>query len=232
MVKHGKKYNQVATLLEKDKMYTWEEALELVIKTNPCKFDATVDLAICTGLDTRHADQQLRGSTPLPKGIGKTVKVACFVMGEQEIAAREAGADIIGQEDLADKITNGFMDFDVVLATPEMMKVVGKLGKILGPRNLMPNPKTGTVTGNIADAVREYKSGKVNYRADASGVIHALIGKVSFPVDDLKENFMSFYRAILKGKPSGCKGIYIKKMFIATTQGPSLKIDLKTIPLA
>ncbi|MBU1023943.1 50S ribosomal protein L1 [bacterium] len=230
MVKHGKKYLEAASKIDADKIYNWEDAIGLIGQTNASKFDATIDLAICTGLDTRHADQQIRGSTPLPKGIGKTVTIACFVMGEKEIEAREAGADIIGGDDLAEKIQKGFSDFDVVLATPEMMKVVGKLGRVLGPRGLMPNPKTGTVTNNIGDAVQEYKSGKVNYRADAGGVIHAIIGKSSFSVDDLKENFLTFYKAVLKAKPSGCKGVYLKKLFLSTSQGPSFKVDLKTIP--
>ena len=230
MVKYGKKYREVVKVYDAEKLHGWDEAIDLVGKINPSKFDATVDMSICTGLDTRHADQQIRGSTPLPKGIGKTVRVACFVMGEQEIQAREAGADIIGQEDLAEKITGGFSDFDVVLATPEMMKVVGKLGRVLGPRGLMPNPKTGTVTSNIADAIKEYKSGKVNYRADAGGVIHTVIGKSSFSPDDLKENFLALYKAILKAKPPGCKGIYIRKLSISTTQGPSIKVDIKSIP--
>jgi len=230
MAEHGKKYKEVLKSYDIDKFYSWEDAISLITTTNPSKFDATVELSICTGLDTRHADQQIRGSTPLPKGIGKTVRVACFAMGEQELQAREAGADIIGQEDLAEKITAGFSDFDVVLATPELMKVVGKLGRVLGPRGLMPNPKTGTVSSNIAETIREYKSGKVNYRADAGGVIHTVIGKTSFSPDDLKENFLALFKAIIKAKPPGCKGIYIKKLFISSTQGPSIKVDIKSIP--
>jgi large subunit ribosomal protein L1 len=232
MVKHGKKYEEAAAKIDLDKLYSWEEAIEVVKNSNPTKFDATIDFILCTGLDTRHADQQIRGSTPLPKGIGKTVKVACFAMGEQETDAREAGADYIGQDDLAEKITKGFSDFDVVLSTPEMMKVVGKLGRVLGPRGLMPNPKTGTVTNDIAAAIAEYKSGKVNFRADAGGVIHALIGKSSFSADDLKENFLAFFKSIIKAKPSGCKGIYLKKAYLSTTMGPSVKIDLRTIPIS
>ncbi|MCD6216405.1 50S ribosomal protein L1 [bacterium] len=231
MVKHGKKYNEAAAKVNSDTQYNWDEAVELMGQTNPSKFDATVDLAICTGLDTRHADQQIRGSTPLPKGLGRSVTIACFVMGEQEVEAREAGADIIGGDDLAEKIQKGFSDFDVVLSTPEMMKVVGKLGRVLGPKGLMPNPKTGTVTNNIGATIEEYKSGKVNYRADGGGVIHAIIGKASFSADDLKENFIAFYSAIIKAKPSGCKGVYVKKVFMSTTQGPSVRIDMKTIPL-
>ena len=230
MVKHGKKYNEAASKIDSDKINDWEEAIDLMGQTNASKFAGTIDLAICTGLDTRHADQQIRGSIPLPKGLGRSVTIACFVMGEKEIEAREAGADIIGSEDLAEKIQKGFSEFDVVLATPEMMKVVGKLGRVLGPRGLMPNPKTGTVTNNIGAAIEEYKSGKVNYRADAGGVIHAIIGKSSFPSADLKENFLTFYKAVLKAKPTGCKGVYLKKLFLSTTQGPSVKVDLKTIP--
>ncbi len=232
MVKHGKKYDEAAAKVDGNTLYNWEKAVELMGQTNPSKFDATIDIAISTGLDTRHADQQIRGSTPLPKGLGKAVTIACFVMGEKELEAREAGADIIGAEDLAEKIQKGFSDFDVVLSTPEMMKVVGKLGRVLGPRGLMPNPKTGTVTNDIGAAIEEYKSGKVNYRADGGGVIHAIIGKSSFPAEDLKENFMAFYRAIIKAKPPGCKGVYVKKIFMSTTQGPAVRIDLKSIPIA
>ena len=166
MVKHGKKYDEAAAKVDGDTLYDWEKAVELMGQTNPSKFDATIDLAVSTGLDTRHADQQIRGSTALPKGLGKSVTIACFVMGEKELEAREAGADIIGGEDLAEKIQKGFSDFDVVLSTPEMMKVVGKLGRVLGPRGLMPNPKTGTVTNNIAAAIEEYKAGKVNYNRE------------------------------------------------------------------
>lgn len=231
MVKHGKKYNEAVKKVDGDKLYSWDEAIALLGPTNPTKFDATIDLAISTGLDTRHADQQIRGSIPLSKGLGKSVTIACFVMGEKELEAREAGADHIGAEDLAEKIQGGFADFDVVLSTPEMMKVVGKLGRVLGPRGLMPNPKTGTVTNEIAAAIEEYKAGKVNFRADGGGVIHAIIGKSSFSVDDLKENFLTFYQAIIKAKPSGCKGVYVKKVFMSTTMGPSIRIDLKSIPI-
>ena len=231
MVKHGKRYEAAASLIDLDKFYSWDEAIDLIGKSNPSKFNSSVEIAVCTGLDTRHSDQQIRGSTPLPKGIGKSQRVACFVMGEAEIAARNAGADIIGQDDLAEKIIAGFADFDVVLATPDMMKVVGKLGRVLGPRGLMPNPKTGTVTTNITETIKEYKSGKVNYRADAGGVIHSIIGKSAFPPEDLKENFLALFRAIIKAKPPGCKGIYIRKVFLATTQGPSIKVDVKTIPV-
>lgn len=231
MVSYGKKYENLLKTFDARKLYGWEEAITMIGNLNPSKFDASIDVAICTGLDTRHADQQIRGSTPLPRGIGKTVRIACFASGEQELAARDAGADIIGQDDLAEKIVGGFGDFDIVLATPEMMKVVGKLGRVLGPRGLMPNPKTGTVSSNIAETIKEYKSGKVNYRADAGGVIHAIIGKASFSPDDLKENFIALYKAIIKGKPTGCRGVYIKKLFISTTQGPSIKVDVKSIPI-
>ena len=228
MARKGKNYTNSRKKVSKDKVYLVEEAMELVKEASFAKFDEAVDLAICTGLDTRHADQQLRGAYSLPNGTGKDVKVAVFAGGEKELEAREAGADIIGAEDLAEKIQGGFLDFDVVLALPEMMKVVGKLGRILGPRKLMPNPKTGTVTNDIGDAIKEYKGGKVNFQADSGGVIHVTIGRKSFETKKLAENFDSFIKHIIRSKPAGAKGIYIKKMFVSTTMGPSVKLDTKS----
>ena len=228
MTPQGKNYNNAKKKVNREQLYSVDEALTLVKDANFAKFDESVDIAICTGLDTRHADQQLRGAFSLPKGTGKEVRVAVFAGGEKEIEARESGADIIGAEDLAKKIQEeGFLDFDVVLATPEMMKVVGRLGKILGPRKLMPNPKTGTVTNDIGTAVKDYKGGKISFQTDGGGVIHTTIGRKSFKVDFLKENFEAFIEHIVRNKPTGSKGIYIKKIFLSTTMGPSIKIDLK-----
>jgi large subunit ribosomal protein L1 len=227
MARKGKNYKNARGKIDRDKIYPVETALGLIKETGYAKFDESVDLVVCTGLDTRHSDQQLRGAFALPRGTGKEVRVAVFAGGEKEIEAREAGADIIGAEDLAEKIQGGFLDFDVVLSTPEMMKVVGRLGRILGPRKLMPNPKTGTVTNDIGTAIREYKGGKVNFQADAGGVIHATIGRRSFEVGTLRENFDAFLRHIVRNRPSGAKGIYIRKIFISTTMGPSVKVDVK-----
>ncbi len=228
MAHKGKNYNNAIKKFERDRLYTVPEALQLLKEASYAKFDESIDIAICTGLDTRHADQQLRGAFSLPKGSGKDVRVAVFAGGEKEVEARDAGADIIGGEDLAKRIQEeGFLDFDVVLAIPEMMKVVGRLGKILGPRKLMPNPKTGTVTNDLATVIREYKSGKVNFQADPGGVIHTTIGRKSFEIDALAENFDAFVRHVLRHKPTGAKGIYIKKIFLSTTMSPSVKIDVK-----
>ena len=228
MTHRGKNYNNARSKVSRDRLYTVDEALSIIRDTGFAKFDESVDVAICTGLDTRHADQQLRGSFSLPKGTGKVIRIAVFAVGEKEVEAREAGADIIGSEDLAKRIQDeGFLGFDVVLAIPEMMKVVGRLGKILGPRKLMPNPKTGTVTNDLATAIQEYKGGKINFQADAGGVIHATIGRKSFEADSLKENFDAFVKHIVKNRPPGAKGIYIKKIFVSTTMGPSMKIDVK-----
>lgn len=227
MTRKGKNYMNAKKKVDRGQLYSIDAALVLMKDASFAKFDESVDLAICTGLDTRHADQQLRGAFSLPKGTGKDVRVAVFASGEKELEARESGADIIGAEDLAKKIQEGFLDFDVVLATPEMMKVVGRLGRILGPRKLMPNPKTGTVTNDLTTAIKDYKGGKVNFTADTGGVIHVTIGRKSFEVDSLKENFDAFIKHVLRKKPTGAKGIYIKKIFVSTTMGPSVKVDLK-----
>jgi large subunit ribosomal protein L1 len=226
----GKKYRNTVEVLDRKLQYDYKAALELLKTASYTKFDQTVDIAIVTGLDVRHADQQIRGAISLPAGTGKNVRVLVFAGGDKIAEAEQAGADIVGGEELGEKVKNGFMDFEVVLATPDMMKVVGGLGRILGPRGLMPNPKTGTVTNDIARTVGEYKSGKVNYRAESGGVVHALIGKVSFKVDDLASNFETFYNAIVRAKPAGAKGVYIKKVFVSSTMGPGLRIDMKTIP--
>ncbi|HYE76462.1 MAG TPA: 50S ribosomal protein L1, partial [bacterium] len=205
--------------------------IRLVKETKRTKFDETVEVHVRTGLNVRHADEQLRGTIALPHGLGKDVKIAVFAKGDKAREAEEAGADVVGGEDLAERIRGGFLDFDVVLATPDMMKVVGGLGRVLGPRGLMPNPKTGTVTNDLRRTIEEYKAGKVNYRAESGGVVHANIGKVSFDVDALVDNFETFYRAVVKAKPSGAKGIYIRKVYLSSTMGPSVRVDMKSIPV-
>jgi large subunit ribosomal protein L1 len=186
-----------------------------------------VDICVVTGLDTRHADQQLRGAIGLPHGTGKETRLAVFAKGEKEIEAREAGADIIGAEELAEEIKNGRMDFDMVLATPDMMRVVGGLGRILGPRGMMPNPKTGTVTMDIGEAVKEYKAGKVGFRADSGGLIMTKVGVVSFEPQQLKDNIQAFLNYLVKNRPPGAKGQYIKKVILSSTMGPGVRLDVK-----
>jgi len=232
MPKKGKNYLKAAELVDRSTQYTIDRAVELVRQANPAKFDASVDICIVTGLDTRHADQQLRGAIALPHGTGKEVRVAVFAKGEKEIEARDAGADIIGGEELGEEIKGGRMDFDMVLATPDMMKVVGGLGRILGPRGIMPNPKTGTVTMNIGDAVKEYKAGKVNFRADSGGLILTKVGNVAFTEEQLKENVRAFVNHIIKNRPSGAKGQYIKKVVLSSTMGPGIRLDVKDLSAA
>lgn len=232
MPRRGKNYQKAAELIDPSTQYTLERGVELVRTTSPTKFDASVDICIVTGLDTRHADQQLRGAIGLPHGTGKEVRLAVFAMGEKETEARDAGADIVGGEELGEEIKNGKMDFDMVLATPDMMRVVGKLGRILGPRGMMPNPKTGTVTTNIAEAVKEYKAGKVTFRADVTGLIHSKVGRVGFKQEELKENVQAFIRYITKNRPPGAKGQYIKKIILSSTMGPGIRIDVKDVTTA
>jgi len=227
--KKGKAYIQAAKLVDRDESYTLDRAIELLRTTITTKFDPSVDIVICTGLDTRHADQQIRGALSLPHGTGKEARVLVFAQGEKIAEARDAGADIIGGEELAEEITGGRSDFDTVLATPDMMKVVGKLGKVLGPRGLMPNPKTGTVTMDIGTAVQEYKAGKVTFRADSGGLIHSKIGRGGFPPEKLKENLQAFVGHIVKSKPPGAKGQYIKKIVVSTTMGPGIRLDIKEL---
>lgn len=229
MPKRGKNYKKAAELIDQASNYALDRAIELVKSTSPCKFDASVDICIVTGLDTRHADQQLRGAIGLPHGTGKEVRIAVFASGEKETEARDAGADIVGAEDLGDEIKNGRMDFDMVLATPDMMRVVGQLGRILGPRGMMPNPKTGSVTVNIGEAVSEYKAGKVTFRADSTGLIHSKVGRVSFEESALKENIQAFLGFIVKNRPSGAKGQYIKKVVLSSTMGPGIRVDVKEL---
>jgi large subunit ribosomal protein L1 len=225
MPKHGKKYQEAVKLIEKGKAYDPKEALELVKKTATANFDETVELSVKLGVDPRHADQQVRGTVVLPNGTGKSVKVLVFAKGEKASEAEKAGADYVGAEDLAEKIQGGWHDFDVAIATPDMMGVVGKLGRILGPRGLMPNPKTGTVTFEVGKAVNDSKAGKIEYRVDKTGVIHVPIGKASFDTDKLFENFNTLINALVKAKPAAAKGQYIRNIYVASTMGPGIQIS-------
>ena len=228
-MKKGKKYVEVSKLVEKNKLYTSEEAVKLVKETNPAKFDASVELAMRLNLDTKKADQQLRGALVLPNGTGKTKKVLVLARGAQAEAAREAGADYVGDMDMIAKIEQeNWFDFDVIIATPDMMPALGKIGKVLGPKGLMPNPKTGTVTMDTAKAVKEVKGGRVEYRTDSYGNVHVLVGKVSFTEEQLLENIKAFVSLIMKSKPSVVKGEYIKNISVSSTMGPGIKIDSKS----
>ena len=225
-MKKGKKYVEVAKLVEKNKLYTKEEAISLVKKTSTTKFDASVELAMNLNLDTKKADQQLRGTICLPNGTGKTKKILVIAKGPKAEEARNAGADYVGDTDYLEKIEKeNWFDFDVLIATPDMMPQLGKLGKVLGPKGLMPNPKTGTVTMDISKAVTEVKQGRIEYRTDSYGNVHVIIGKVSFTEKQLLENLEAFVSLILKTKPSVVKGTYVKNISIATTMGPGIKID-------
>ena len=228
-MKKGKKYVEVAKLVEKNKLYTKEEAISLVKKTSTTKFDASVELAMNLNLDTKKADQQLRGTICLPNGTGKTKKILVIAKGPKAEEARNAGADYVGDTDYLEKIEKeNWFDFDVLIATPDMMPQLGKLGKVLGPKGLMPNPKTGTVTMDISKAVTEVKQGRIEYRTDSYGNVHVIIGKVSFTEKQLLENLEAFVSLILKTKPSVVKGTYVKNISIATTMGPGIKIDVNS----
>ncbi|MCR2027018.1 50S ribosomal protein L1 [Anaerotruncus colihominis] len=225
-MKHGKKYSDSAKLVDSLKLYDTAEALDLCTKTGKAKFDETVEVHVRLGVDSRHADQQVRGAVVLPNGTGKKVRVAVFAKGDKVQAAVDAGAEIVGGEDLMERIQKeNFMEFDVVIASPDMMGVVGRLGKILGPRGLMPNPKAGTVTPDVARAVTEAKAGKIEYRLDKTNIIHCPIGKVSFGVEKLQQNFDTLLSAIVKAKPAAAKGQYVKSCVVATTMGPGIKIN-------
>ena len=228
-MKKGKKYVEVSKLVDRTKLYTKDEAVKLVKDTNPAKFDATVELVLRLNLDTKKADQQLRGATVLPNGTGKTKKVLVLAKGAAAQAAKEAGGDYVGDMDLITKIEKeNWFDFDVMIATPDMMPVLGKLGKVLGPKGLMPNPKTGTVTLDTAKAVSDVKKGRVEYRTDSFANVAVIIGKVSFTEQQLKENLEYFVSLILKSKPTAAKGEYVKNISIASTMGPGIKIDSKS----
>ena len=224
-MKHGKKYTDGAKLIDRANLYTSTEALDLVEKTAKAKFDETVEVHVRLGVDSRHADQQVRGAVVLPNGTGKDVKVAVFAKGDLAKAAQDAGADFVGDMDLMQKIQGGWMEFDVCIASPDMMGVVGRLGKVLGPRGLMPSPKAGTVTMDVAKAVQEAKAGKIEYRLDKTNIIHCPIGKVSFGTDKLLENFNALLDAIIKAKPEAAKGQYIKSCAVASTMGPGVRIN-------
>ena len=232
-MKHGKKYVDSKKLIDKTKTYEVDEALKLVCDTAKAKFDETVEAHIRLGVDSRHADQQVRGAVVLPNGTGKSVRVAVFAKGDMAKAAEEAGAEIVGAEDLADRIQNeGFLDFDVAIAAPNMMGVVGKLGRVLGPRGLMPSPKAGTVTPDVAKAVTEAKAGKIEYRLDKTNIIHCPIGKASFGVEKLQENLDTLMDAIVKAKPAAAKGQYLRSCALASTMGPGVKFSPAKYPNA
>jgi len=221
----GKNIKKVYEGFDSDKLHTLTEAIEIVKKSSFVKFDETVELAINLGIDPRHADQNLRGAISMPHGLGKTVKIMAFCQGENESVAKEAGADYVGGEDFMTKIQGGWIDFDRVVATPDMMRVVGRLGKVLGPRGMMPTPKTGTVTKNIGEAIKELKAGKVQFKVDKKGILHAPIGKVSFDVVKLEENILTLVDLVKKLKPISAKGTYIQKFTVSSTMGPGVKVD-------
>ena len=224
-MKHGKKYNESVKLIEKSKLYELNEACDIAVKSATAKFDETVEIHVRLGVDSRHADQQVRGAVILPNGTGKTVRTLVLTKGDNAKAAEAAGSDYVGAEELIAKIQNeGWLDFDVVIATPDMMGMVGRLGKVLGPRGLMPTPKAGTVTPDVARAVTEAKAGKIEYKLDKTNIIHCPVGKASFGVEKLAENIDTLMSAIAKARPSAAKGQYIKSCVIATTMGPGIKI--------
>ena len=226
MQRHGKKFRAAQEKVERDKIYQPREALQLLKDLSFTKFDETVEVHVRTGLDPRHADQIVRGSAVLPHGTGRTQRVLVFAQVDKVREAEEAGADYVGGEELAKKIQEGWLDFDVAIATPDMMGVVGRLGRVLGPRGLMPNPRTGTVTMDVGRVVRESKGGRIEFRVDRGGVLHAPIGKVSFELDKLTENLGAFVDAIQRAKPSGAKGQYLRSLTVTSTMGPGLKLDL------
>jgi large subunit ribosomal protein L1 len=225
MANVSKRVKKIVGLVDRTKVYDVNTALDLVKKTATAKFDESVDVAVNLGIDAKKSDQVVRGSVVLPRGTGKTVRVAVFAQGANAEKAKNAGADVVGFDDLADKVKGGFMDFDVVIATPDAMKVVGPLGQILGPRGLMPNPKVGTVTPNVEEAVKNAKGGQVQYRADKAGIVQCTIGRASFPVEALAENLEALMGAINKAKPASTKGIYLKKVSVSSTMGVGVRVD-------
>lgn len=231
MAKLTKRVKAIREKVEEGKVYALDDALQILKDIPATKFVETVDVSVNLGVDSRKSDQVVRGSTVLPNGTGKTVRVAVFTQGANADAAKEAGADIIGMDDLAEEIKKGNMDFDVVIASPDAMRVVGTLGQILGPRGLMPNPKVGTVTPDVAGAVKNAKSGQVRYRTDKAGIIHCSIGKVNFEVNALRENLQSLLGDLQKAKPSSAKGIYMKKITVSSTMGPGISVDVSSLGL-
>jgi large subunit ribosomal protein L1 len=226
MARHGRKYLELREKVDREREYQPHEAVRLVKETTRAKFDETVELHVRTGLNVRHADEQLRGTIALPHGLGKDVKIAVFAKGDKAREAEEAGADYVGAEDLAERIQNeNFTDFDVAIATPDMMPVVGRLGRILGPQGKMPNPKVGTVTMDVGKAVEESKAGKVEYRTDRTAIVHMMIGKTSFPDEHLLENYQAILEELIRAKPSAAKGRYLRSVVLASTMGPGVKVD-------
>jgi large subunit ribosomal protein L1 len=224
-----KRLKATEALIDRSKSYTVAEAMEIVKKAPAAKFDESVDLSLRLGVDPKHADQMVRGAIVLPHGIGKAVRVAVFAKGDKEREAREAGADVVGAEDLVEKIQGGFMDFDSTIATPDLMGQVGRLGKVLGPRGLMPNPKLGTVTFDVGRAVREVKAGKVEFRVDKAGNVHVQVGKKSFPQENLVANAMALLEAVVKAKPAASKGVYLRSLTLSTTMGPGIPVDAQRV---
>jgi large subunit ribosomal protein L1 len=229
MAKRGKKYQKVAELFDHDMEYTIEEACDLIKQTKTANFDESVDLDLRLGVDPRHADQMVRGTVSLPHGTGKSVRVLALVNEAKQEEAKEAGADFVGLDEYIEKIEEGWADIDVIIATPDVMGKIGKLGRHLGPRGLMPNPKSGTVTMDVADAVKEFKQGKIDFRVDKQGILHTSIGKASFDANEIRENLISFLQTILKLRPASAKGIYIKSAYISTTMGPSISLSRSSI---
>ncbi|TVQ40214.1 MAG: 50S ribosomal protein L1 [Geminicoccaceae bacterium] len=229
MAKKGKRLREALAQIDRERAYPLIEAVQLLKQLRGAKFDETVEVALNLGVDPRHADQMVRGTVDLPHGTGKTVRVAVFARGDKADQAREAGADIVGAEDLADAIQGGSMDFDRCIATPDLMPVVGRLGRILGPRGLMPNPKLGTVTPNVADAVKAAKAGQVQFRVEKAGIVHAGVGKVSFDAEQLADNVRALVDAVNKAKPSGAKGTYMQGAHLSSTMGPGLQLDLAAL---
>ncbi len=229
MTKLSKRAKVIATKVEPEKQYSIDEAFALIKEVSSVKFNETVEAAVKLGIDTRKSDQNVRGSTVLPNGTGKVVRVAVFAQGDQAEKATTAGADLVGFDDLAESIKHGNMDFDVVIATPDSMRVVGALGTILGPRGLMPNPKVGTVTPDVETAVKNAKSGQVRYRADKGGIVHCALGKVDFEIESLKENLQTLVNDLIKGRPATAKGVYLAKIVLSSTMGPGLTIDHQSL---
>ncbi len=229
MARVGKRIREAREGLDRNRAYPVDEAVKLLKERSSVKFDETIEVALNLGVDPRHADQMVRGVCQLPNGSGRSVRVAVFARGEKSEEARQAGADIVGAEDLAEKVQAGQIDFDRCIATPDMMPLVGRLGKILGPRGLMPNPKVGTVTQDVAEAVKSAKGGAVEFRVEKAGIVHGGVGKVSFPEDALVDNIKAFVDAVQRAKPSGAKGTYLKKVSLSSTMGPGLKVDLASL---
>jgi len=232
MSTRGKKHEEAKKKVDRTQRYDLDGGIQLLKETGKAKFDESVDMAIRLGVNPKHSDQMVRGTVALPHGVGKSVRVLVFAKGEKEKEAKDAGADFVGAEDLVEKITGGWTDFDKAIATPDMMGTVGKLGKILGPRGLMPNPKVGTVTFDVSRAVRELKAGRVEFKVDKTGIVHTTVGKISFPAEKLKDNVMALMDVIIRAKPASSKGTYMKSIAISTTMGPGIKLDPNDLRVA